>query len=165
MATLFEAFKFFREHAGYSTPPGRAKCAMDLARAEARGKAEGLKVTWNDEDMPWDGDCEAPAVHAYATVLHPDHADADTTSIAVRFPYYDRKDGTTGRVPFVLASLGGIGMDSCHDPYKRVVEAELFAEALDELDAERDAAACIGAAELASRATFAGPSDAAAVAS
>ena len=154
---LVEAFRFFHEHAGYVVGE-RAVCALRLARAEMRAKELGLKVTWDDEDLPWDGDCEAPKIHARATVLHPDHADADTSDLSVRFPFFDRKDGSRGRTPTVLAALGSIGLDSWRDSYVRVVEAELFSEALGELDAERDAIATVQASELASRATYAGVS-------
>lgn len=153
---LASAAAFFLEHACHCTPPGRVACALSLARAEERAKAEGLTVSWDDEQLPWDGDCEAPNVHACATVLHPDHADADLSSVEVRFPYWDRKDGTRGRSPAVLASLGSIALDSWRDPYMRVIEAELFAEALDEIDAERDAQTCAMARELEGRATYAG---------
>ncbi len=152
---LVEAFRFFHEHAGYVVGR-RAVGALALARAEQRAKELGLSVTWDDEDLPWDGDCEPPRIHARATVLHPDHADADTSDVTIRFPFYDRRDGSRGRTPAVLAALGSIGLDSWRDSYVRVVEAELFAEALDALDAERDAATTVGAAELASRATLAG---------
>jgi hypothetical protein len=91
-------------------------------------------------------------------VLHPDHADTDTSDLSVRFPFFDRRDGSRGRTPAVLAALGSIGLDSWRDSYVRVVEAELFSEALDELDAEHDAIATVQAAELASRATYAGVS-------
>jgi hypothetical protein len=30
---LQQRFRFFLEHAGYATPPGRAACALALARA------------------------------------------------------------------------------------------------------------------------------------
>jgi hypothetical protein len=131
---------------------------MNLARAEKRAKDLGLKVTWVDEELPWDGDCEAPAIYVQGTVLHPDHADAadaDTRATSIRFPFWDRKDGTRGRDRAVLASLGGVGFDSWSDPYVRVVEAELLSEALAELDEERDAEATLGAAELSARATYA----------
>ena len=139
MKTLANRFRFFLEHAGYCTPPGRAVCAMALARAEERAETEGLSVTWEDDDLPWDGDCPAPAILQYACVYEPcDDAD----------PPYRRS---------ILAGLGGIGLASWRDPYVRVVEAELFSEALDALDAERDAESSEMARELASRATYAGP--------
>lgn len=134
---LAEAFRFFHEHAGYVVGR-RAVGALALARAELRAREVGLTVTWGDETMPWDGDCEAPPVHACATVLHPDHADADTESTRIRFPFSARADGSRGRIPEVLAALGSIGLASWNDPYMRVVEAELCAEALDELDAEHE---------------------------
>lgn len=153
MKTLLERYRFFREHAGYIVGR-RAECALALARAEETAQRLGLTVTWDVEDLPWDGDCEPPPVHARATVIHPMFSDVDTTSTRVMFPFFDRRDGSRGRVPEVLAALGSIGLSSWHDPYMRVVEAELFSEALGELDKEWQAEAD----ELAERPTLAGVS-------
>lgn len=159
---LYEAFRFFKEHAGYSTPPGRAACALTLARAEIRGRETGLTVQWEDDPLPWDGDCEAPPVLASAMIWHPDATPTDDPR--AKYNMCDGDPGRPGWVPCgkntfrrrdVLASLGNIGLMSWSDPYMRVVEAELLAEALGELDAERDRAASAEAAELSSRATFA----------
>jgi hypothetical protein len=167
MPTL-EAFRFFLEHAGYCDPPGRAACAMNLARAETRAKELGLTVTWEDDDLPWDGDCPAPKLLKCATVYAPG---IDPSLVDARFPFFEGTPRDTDRyVPSgsrsgtyrmreVLASCGGIGLESRHDPYVRVVSAELFAEALDELDAERERAACEEAKALQARATYAGVSD------
>lgn len=53
--------KFFLEHSGYSTPPGRVKCAMDLAMAEEAKEVflreEKIKLEWVDDedcDLSWD---------------------------------------------------------------------------------------------------------------
>lgn len=136
--TMLERFRFFCQNAGYSIPPGRASCAMTLARAERDGKVRGLRVVWEDEYEVWDGDCEAPKVHAMASIYHPDRA----------------PDARRGDPHFyVLAHLGSIALDSWHDDYMRVVEAELMQEALDVLDGEDEQEALI----LAARATFAGP--------
>ena len=63
--------------------------------------------------------------------------------------------------PMVRRTLAGLGMVATagySDPHRRVVEAELAQEALATLDAERDALASAQAAELTTRATFAGVS-------
>lgn len=131
MIFLLERARFFLQHAGSCTPPGRVACALILARAEARAEALGLRVVWEEEQEAWDGDCPPPNVHACAYV-----------------------EDASGRA---LASLGSIGLDSWRDPYTRVIEAELFDESLALLDLERDAIAASLASELAQRPTYAGP--------
>jgi hypothetical protein len=127
---LFDAFRFFHENAGYVVGR-RAVCALALARAELRAKDEGLTVRWEDEQEAWDGDCEAPPIIVCAIV--------------------QTAEGT-----MLPASLGMIGLNSWRDTYVRVVEAQLFLEALDAIDTERDRAAFAEASELASRVTYAG---------
>ena len=39
-STTYSRFKFFRENAGWSTPPGKAQCALQLARAEEVARVE-----------------------------------------------------------------------------------------------------------------------------
>src|SRR5215467_768022 len=59
-----DAFRFFLEHAGWATPPGRAACALESARDEERltaaidaGRAE---VLWDMDDLtPEDLSCDA----------------------------------------------------------------------------------------------------------
>jgi hypothetical protein len=158
------AVRFFLDHANYGSDR-RIFIAWAYAKAEERARAEGLTVTWEDDDPPWDGECEAPAILAVATVFHPDMPRPEDGG---RFPFVDSakpRDGWTQstrpgtlRRSSVLASLGGIGLDSWRDPYVRVVEAELLSEALEELDAERDHTATIEAEELSARATYAGVS-------
>jgi hypothetical protein len=111
--------------------------AIAYARATVRGEERGLSVLWEDEFLPWDGDCPAPKVHLMASVYHP-----------------DRKTpcGMGDRHFYVLAHLGSIGLESHRDPYMRVIEAELLSEALDVLDKEDASEAAI----LAERATYAG---------
>ena len=133
--TLYDRYRFFHEHANYIT--GRAaECALALARAEERAEKEGLRFEMEDDDLPWDGECAAPQYVLWCAV-------------------YARGGGRAGEH---LASLGGVGVDRLHDPYLRVVAAELYAEALGAIDAERDHEATLAAAELAARATYAGPS-------
>jgi hypothetical protein len=47
------AFRFFLENAGYCTPPGRAACALSLAKAEETAEARGWACDWAWDD---DGD-------------------------------------------------------------------------------------------------------------
>lgn len=138
MKTLLERFKFFHENAGYVVGR-RAVGAFRLAQAEEKGERLGLKVIWEDEFLPWDGDCEAPAIHAMASIYHPDRED-------------DARPGD--KHFYVLAHLGSIGLNSWRDDYVRVVEAELMLEALDVLDDEDEVQASV----LAERATYAGVS-------
>lgn len=122
------AYKRFRRD--FPDMPGQE--ALLYARDLVRGYEAGLNVEWSDEDHPWDGDCEAPAVHAWAGCY------------------------LLGGDRFAISSLGGIGLLSWDDPYMRIVESELYAEALEVLAAEADQAAEEGASELAARPTYAG---------
>ena len=130
-ARFARAFKFFRENAGGIVGQS-AVGAIALARAEVRAESMGLSVIWEDEDHAWDADCPAPPIHVWGRVHSPG----------------DKRD--------TIASLGSVGLLSWSDPYVRVVEAELYVEALATLDERAEALACQQAAELASRATFAG---------
>ena len=112
---LRDRFRFFHEHAGYVVGEA-AVCALRLARAEERAERLGLRVEWEPEHEPWDGDCPAPPIVAFAYVPRLD----------------DHK--------LSLASLGMVGLNDWRDHYKRVVEAELFAEALATLDEEEQRA-------------------------
>lgn len=141
---LYARYRFFHEHAGWATPPGKAAYALALAKAEREAERRGLTVVWEDEMLPWDGDCEAPPIHVMASIYHPDRPEDCQRG----HPHY-----------YVLAHLGGIGLNSMRgiglnsmrDPHVRVVEAELFQEALGVLDDEDEDAAQV----LAERATFA----------
>ena len=139
--TLYQRYRFFHELAGYVVGQS-AVCALALARAEETAERRGLMVLWEDEDEPWDSDCPEPTYVMWAGV-------------------YWREDDDQGRYQGryrarrspPLASVGMVGFNTWNDPYRRVVEAELFMEALsgevDRLDQE-------AANELAARATYAG---------
>src|ERR1019366_185822 len=131
--SLVEAFRFFHENAG-GVVGESAVGAIALARAEARAESIGLTVDWEDEDHAWDADCPAPPIHVWGRVHAPG----------------DKRD--------TIASLGSVGLLSWRDSYVRVVEAELYQEALATLDERAETLACEQAAELAERATFAGVS-------
>src|SRR4029077_16384178 len=104
---------FFRKHSGYAVRSGeskvraKARAAQALARAEAEAEARGWIVYWEDDPEKWQGDVPRP-FEVLTAVLR----DADG---------------------YVLTSLGGIGMTGnsrVDDDYRRVIEAELAAEAL-----------------------------------
>ncbi len=122
------AYDFFRANAG-GWVGHSAEIAVSLARAEQRAEDEGLTIEWEDELDSWDGDCPPPAVHVQAACMSPDGE--------------------------CLASLGSIGLNSMRDPYVRVVEAELYSEALERIDEERERVTYAAAEELMSRATYA----------
>jgi hypothetical protein len=108
------AYHFFLKYAGYSYQPGeetrrqgRIRCAKALATAERDGQRFGLRFEWEWEeyaDDSWMSEEERALPHEWTrcTAVAPD-----------------------GRV---LANLGGI-VDA-DATYRRVVEAELAAEAL-----------------------------------
>ena len=106
--------------------------ALREARAIERAADLGLTCETETDPEPWDGDCPAPK-HLVCMLVRDE----------------------SGRV---LASLGGIGVDSYRDPYLMTCEAELYAEALDTLDTEANQRAIVDAQALASRATYAGVS-------
>ncbi len=108
--SIRRAYRFFCEHAGYATPPGRAVCSLALARAEAEAKEIGLRFVWEDDPEEYQlGDAED---NRPAYVLNCRVEDAGGTQLPV--------------------SLGGIGVNSLNDPYLRVVEAELASQAIEE---------------------------------
>lgn len=103
---LADAYRFFKEHAGYRVGHS-AESAIALARAEKEGKRRGWSVEWEDDPEPWDADVPRP-----------------------NYVFNALARTRSGKV---IASLGSIGVDRSNDPYLRVVEAELFSEALSEV--------------------------------
>jgi hypothetical protein len=109
-------FRFMLENAGYSTPPGRAVCALELARAYVRAENdERIEFVWEDD---WDADLS--------------WADPKTVDSLNRGELYCllllvRYDGE------VENALGGIVVTP-DDPYMRVCEAELASETYSNLD-------------------------------
>lgn len=121
-----KAFRFFLEHAGYATPPGRAACALDLARAEMKfelaQEEENASVDWFFDDIPYD------------------HGIYSTKEIAQKFES-NEWSGPFGCIVKYFdaeASLWGIvfGQRETSDPYARVVAAELAEEAISEHEKE-----------------------------
>jgi hypothetical protein len=98
-------WKFFLDHAGYCTPPGRVVCAKEYAECERLASDLGYTFEWEWDDLPWDpGDMAGPPPK-------------EVLGCVMKDP--------KGRE---VESLWGIG-----DPdrnYRRVVEAELASEHL-----------------------------------
>lgn len=111
------SWRFFLEHAGYCTPPGRAACALGLARAEARAESAGFTFEWE-----WDDDADLSWMDDRDLYYRDDEGK--------RHPREHEILGCIARGPDgeVLASLWGI-VDA-DTGYRRVVEAELASEAL-----------------------------------
>lgn len=123
-----KTFRFFLENAGYASPPGRAACALDLARAEVllqRAVDLGLaRVDWTEEEgWSW-GDL--------GDVFNEDAMRAKFDSNEWTGPYCAAIHLGAERY---AASLGMIvlGQWGTGDPYARVVAAELACELADDL--------------------------------
>lgn len=115
-----EAIKFFAEHAGYATPPGRMACAKALAKAEAQAELMNLRVEWEsdyDADDSW-----------MDAKQRKDFEDGKLIPMVCRMFNADKSQ--------VLAALGGIFLYENEDAgtYQRVVEAELAQEAIQEIE-------------------------------
>ncbi len=112
---------FFAEHAGFRTPPGRLACAKEMAESELAGLALDLECIWEHEQEDWIdfvGDCEPTKtwLRRFEQGTH-----------EVFYAYVENHNGDH------LAGLGGIVLERGETNYKRVVQAELFAEAIDSL--------------------------------
>lgn len=110
---LRSRWQFFFENAGYATPPGRAQCALDLARAELLAETLGLDAMWEDEYDPDDSWMD-------------EQARKDLEDGTIIGPFYvslGRMAGVGGVYVLAPTWLGD-------DPYVRVLNAELAAEAL-----------------------------------
>jgi len=113
---------FFYHNAGYSYDPktetlkeGRFRCARELAAAETIGQRLGYVFEWEFDECPdlsWMSDKEREQGHEVLCCRIPD-------------PENTRHS---------LASLCGITDPPYH--YRRVIEAELAAEAIADLDRE-----------------------------
>lgn len=121
MNDLTEAFRFHEHNGGYCTPPGRAACGLDAARAETRldrlGERAEFVVDW-DEEPPFHDEPEVIArLESGETEWLRAHVEIDGT---------------------VLASLGGIELltenASRRNSDLRVLRAQLAQEAFGSLD-------------------------------
>lgn len=119
---LRERFRFHLEHGGYCTPPGRAACALDAARAEERAEELGIEFVWQAEE------------HADTSWLEQDEFTRELArwnrgEMSCEWARAMLGDET-------LASLGGIF--DADTSYKRVINAELASEAIATLTSEED---------------------------
>ena len=131
MHELRKAFQFFFQHAGYCVG-SRAAGALALARAELEAYSDtpeygSLTASWHGDEDPDLGDHELWCVGARRGRC-PGHE--------LLFCKVTRFNPETRRME-TLASMGGVIDPDAN--YARVIEAELFAEALSGLDRERDA--------------------------
>lgn len=109
-AALRPAWNFFRDHAGYATPPGRAQCALDLARAEREAKKRGWLVCCQSDEDGW---ATFGALDAYWVAV-----------LVAPAEHWNEKDE-------ILAAVGGVDVSDDEAPdYWRVLGAELALEAL-----------------------------------
>lgn len=136
--SLRRAYLFFKKHAGYVVGES-AKGALKLAKVERRAKAAGLEVEWvSDDDFSLRDDnheewCKDGRVAEAVRKGQPVDRDRACNVHVIRgCEHYAEGcivkdvDGTE------LASLWGI-VDASNE-YRRVVEAELYVEALAEYD-------------------------------
>lgn len=142
------AIRFFADNAGYATPPGRMVCAKQLADAEAEAKRRQWYVEWNDavecfcaED---DVTCECDrrrqhnATHHWPNLYQTVCVCEEAMLLAVPWGAHGYDCAGAGAPAPVLASLSGIC--SATPEYRRVVAAELAAEALAERHRKEGAA-------------------------
>lgn len=111
-AKLRQAFKFFLEHAGYATPPGRAACALELAKAEIWANDNGYTFNVVDDpevDTSWMSEAELQKLRA---------GDLEAVGVILLDTLNERP----------LTSLWGIVV--AESSYLRVVKAELVCEYL-----------------------------------
>jgi hypothetical protein len=117
------AWRFFLENAGYATPPGRAVCALELARAEQWAEHEGIEFRLEDESDP-DESFVGPWPLRYQTAWN---AQGHSCYSVICYRPCSQH-GWDCKHKEVLASLGGILNPT--DDYLRVVRAELASEAM-----------------------------------
>lgn len=117
---MTDAEQFFYEHGSYSYDPltetpeqGRERCAAELATAEAWAKAVSAEYRWYESDIDSsDFSDEAPVWRLWDCSMHVDGECAASLG-AIDFG----RDGEPGHGYGIL------------EPYARVVQAELAAEA------------------------------------
>jgi hypothetical protein len=114
MTEFTEAEQFFYDNAGYSYNParetyeqGRIRGAMKLARAENKFLRGPYFVTYEPDDVPWDGDQPYDGPLWSVTLFSVSESDT----------------------PLVIGSMCSVACDE-GDPYLRVIAAELALEHL-----------------------------------
>ena len=105
-----QRFAWMREHCGYADPPGRAQCALDLARAEEYADALGWRLQCETSEDGWA--TYGALDSCYTAVLYADR------------PGWNEE-------PRILAAVGGIDVSDAEAPdYWRVIRAELAQQAI-----------------------------------
>lgn len=112
---LIDRIRFFQDNAGYCLDR-KMVGAKELALAESFAEEIGLTVTWEHEQEDWMSFAGDP-VELYRRKFESGEWEC--------FVAYVRDESGD-----ILASLGGTVLDSKSDNYRRVVEAELFQEAI-----------------------------------
>lgn len=115
-ANLRKAWRFFHANAGYATPPGKAVCAMNLARAELEMNRRDWHVEWVDDEDGWN-DLRADGFKCSCGC----GKKIETCECAL----LRDEQGE------VIGSLGAIW--DADDSYRRVIRAELASQAISEL--------------------------------
>jgi hypothetical protein len=123
MRVRVSTWRFFLENAGYCIPPGRAMCALQLARAEQRANQEGIEFRLEDDLDPDDSFVETWTARDQKAWKKQSHS---CYSVICYRPCPDH--GWDCKHKEVLTSLGGIFDPT--DDYLRVVRAELALEAM-----------------------------------
>jgi hypothetical protein len=116
------AFRFFLEHAGYATPPGKAVCALHLAKAEQWALRRGLEFM-----IEPDIDADASFVETWSEREQEQWRKQDHECVMVSAVIPCKVHGADCKHSRVVASLGGIF--DADNAYLRVVRAELAHEA------------------------------------
>jgi hypothetical protein len=116
-------WRFFLENAGYATPPGRAVCALELARAEQWAEQEGIEFRLED-----DPDADASFVETWPQRYQNAWKKQSHSCYSVTCYRPCPDHGWDCKHKEVLASLGGIFDPT--DDYLRVVRAELALESM-----------------------------------
>jgi hypothetical protein len=116
-------WRFFLENAGYATPPGRAVCALELARGEQWAERNGIEFRLED-----DLDADASFVDTWPLKEQREWKKRDHSCCRMVCYRPCPDHGWDCRHKEVLASLGGIFDPT--DDYLRVVRAELALEAM-----------------------------------
>ena len=117
-----EAVRFFYEHAGYSVPPGKLSCAVELAKAEEwLERQEAIEFIVEPEDEL-----------SSATEEQVERIESgESLYVYARL----QRNGQLVAFEQVLASLGGIEIESSEPTdgsggYLRVIRAELAQEVI-----------------------------------
>lgn len=136
---LTKAEQFFYDHAGYSYDPateteeqGRERCARNLAAAEAYADELDWTYSWEYDESGCSGcSCDSEDCPCSSGKEH-------ETLVCTLWRTVEAEERRNGRdMDNILASLGGIC--GATREYRRVVEAELASEAMNNelVEAER----------------------------